>query len=71
MNLTLMIYSRNNLPKIKSGTCVIKLDEYISIGAYFIALHINGDNITYFDSFGVKHIPNMQIPFVLDLLILC
>ena len=47
------IYSRNNLPKIKEGTYVINLDEYKSIGTYWIALYANAENLTYFDSFGL------------------
>ena len=51
------VYSRNNLPKIKDGAYVINLDEYESIGTHWIALYVNGNNIIYFDSFGVEHIP--------------
>ena len=51
------VYSRNNLPKIKDGAYVINLDEYKSIGTHWIALYVNGNNIIYFDSFGVEHIP--------------
>ena len=29
---------------------------YISIGTHWIALYVNGDNATYFDSFGVEYI---------------
>ena len=47
------IYSRNNLPKIKDGAYVINLYEFKSIGTHWIALHVNGNNIIYFDSFGV------------------
>ena len=36
---------------------VINLDEYKSIGTHWITLYVNGDNITYFDSFGVEYIP--------------
>ena len=51
------VYSRNNLPKIKSGAYVINLDENKSIGTNWIgrALHVNGDNVTYFDTFGIKN----------------
>ena len=38
------VYSRNNLSKIKDGTYVINLEEYKSIGTYWIALYVNGDN---------------------------
>ena len=51
------VYSRNNLPKIKDGAYVINLDEFKSIGTYWITLFVNGNNIIYFDSFGVAHIP--------------
>ena len=50
-------YSRNTLPKIKYGAYVINLDDYKSIGTHQIALYVSGDNVTYFDSFGVAHIP--------------
>ena len=46
-------YSRNNLPKIKDRAYIINLDEYKSIGTNWIALHVNAENVTYFDSFGV------------------
>ena len=51
------VYSRNNLPKIKYGTYVINLDEFKSIGTYWIAFYMNGNNTTYFDSFEAEHIP--------------
>ena len=51
------VYSRNNLSKIKDGAYIINLDEYESIGTHWIALYFNDNNVTYFDSFGVKHIP--------------
>ena len=51
------VYSRNNLFKIKNGTNLINLDEYESIGMHWIALYVNDNNVTSFDSFGVEHIP--------------
>ena len=51
-------HSKNNLSKIKDGTYVINLDEYESIRTHWIALYVNDNNVTYFDSFGVEHIPN-------------
>ena len=35
---------------------IINLDEYKSVGTYWIALDKNGDSVTYFDSFGVEYI---------------
>ena len=51
------VYSRNHVPKIKDGTYVTNLDDYESIGTHRIALHVNANNIVYFDSFRVEHIP--------------
>ena len=51
------IYSRNNLSKIKDGTYIINLGEYESIGTHWIVFYVNAENTTYFDSFGVEHIP--------------
>ena len=31
------VYSKNNLPKIKDGAYAINLDEFKSIGTYWIA----------------------------------
>ena len=50
-------YLRNNLPKIKDGAYVINLDKYKSIGTHWIGLPVNSNNVIYFDSFGVEHIP--------------
>ena len=36
---------------------VINLDEYKSIGTHWIALHVNGNNVTYCGSFRLEHIP--------------
>ena len=52
------VYSRDNLPyKIKDGAYVINLDEYSDIGTHWIALYLNNKTVTYFDSFGIEHIP--------------
>ena len=52
------VYSRDNLPdKIKYGAYVINLDEYSDIRTHWIALFVNTKTVTYFDSFGVEHIP--------------
>ena len=52
------VYSRNNLPNtLKDGAYVINPDEYSDIGTHWIALYSLNNNVTYFDSFGVEHIP--------------
>ena len=59
------VYSRDNLPnKIKDGAYVINLDEYSDIGTHWIALYVKNNDITYFDSFGVEHIPKETKAFV-------
>ena len=51
-------YSRDNLPKtIKNGACVINLDEYADVGTHWIALYVKDNEISYFDFFGVEHVP--------------
>ena len=58
--------SKDNLPdKIKDGRYVINLDEYSDIGTYWIALYALNNNVTYFDSFGVEHIPK-EIKIFID-----
>ena len=51
------VYSRNISPKIKDGVYIIDLDEYKSIWTQWIALYVNDNNVTYFESFGIEHIP--------------
>ena len=36
---------------------VINLDEYSNDGTHWIALYALNNNVTYFDNFGVEHIP--------------
>ena len=58
------VYSKNSLPKIKKGAYVINLDEYKSVGTHWIALYVNANNVVYFDSFGVEHIPKEIRKFI-------
>ena len=51
------VYSRDNLTEIKDGAYVINLDEYSDIGTHWVALYLNNNDVIYFDSFGVEHIP--------------
>ena len=36
---------------------MIDLNEYSDIGTHWVALWVDNNDVTYFDSFGVKHIP--------------
>ena len=58
------VYSRNNLSKIKDEAYITNLDEYESIETHWIALYVNAKNVTYFDSFGVEHIPKEIRKFI-------
>ena len=52
------VFSRNKLPKtIKDGGICNNLDEYADVGTHWIALFCNRNEIVYFDSFGVEHVP--------------
>ena len=43
---------------MKDGAYVINLNKYKSTENPSIALYMNGDSITYFDSLKVEYIPN-------------
>ena len=49
------VYFRDNLPdKIKDGTYVINLDEYLDIGTHWIALYANEKTVTYVVTLGLS-----------------
>ena len=50
--------------KIKDGAYVINLDEYSDIGTHWIALWVDNNSITYFDSFVVEYIPKEIKAFI-------
>ena len=58
------VYSRDNLTEIKDGAYIIDLDEYSDIGTHWVALYVNNDDVTYFHSFGVEHIPKEIKTFI-------
>ena len=65
------VFSRDNLlNKIKDGAYVINLDDYSNIGIHWIALYVKNNDITYFDSFGVEHIPKEIKKFVKNKIII-
>ena len=42
---------------MKDEAYIINLDEYSDIDTHWVALHVKNNDITYFDNFGVEHIP--------------
>ena len=59
------VFSRDNLPNnIKYGVYVINIDEYHDIGTHWVALYVNNNIVTYFDSFEVEHIPKEITKFI-------
>ena len=59
------VFSRNNLSKkIKDGAYIIKIDEYADVGTHQIALFSHRNEIVYFDSFGVEHVPEEIKKFI-------
>ena len=64
-NLFNGVYSKDNLPnKIKDETYIINLDEYSDIGTHWIDLYALNNDVTYFESFGVEHIPKEINKFI-------
>ena len=47
-----IIYLKN-----KGWAHVINFNEYTDVGTHWIALYVSNNEITYFDSFGVGHVP--------------
>ena len=66
MNEDLMVFIQViiYLKKIKDGAYVINLDEHEDIGTHWIALFYKKNEIVYFDSFGVEHIPKQIKEFI-------
>ena len=59
------VYSKDNLPnKIKDRVYIKNLDEYSNIGTHWVAFYAKNNDITYFDSFAVEHIPKEIIKFI-------
>ena len=59
------VFSRDNLPNsTKNGAYVINLDKYHDIGTHWVAFYVNNKIVTYFDSFGVEHIPKEIMKFI-------
>ena len=50
--------------KIKDGAYLINLDEHADTGTHWIALFCSRNEIVYFYSFGVEHIPEEMKKFI-------
>ena len=64
MNQDLMVFFREII-YLEDVAYVINLDEYGDVDTHWITLFCNRNEIVYFDSFGVEHIPE-EIKEVID-----
>ena len=64
MNQDLMMFILEIIYLSAAGAYIINLDEHYDIGTHWVALWVNNNNVTYFDSFGVEHIPKEIIKFI-------
>ena len=55
------------MPATRDGGYVINLDDYGKAGTHWVACHINDTKATYFDSFGVEHLPKEVKKFFSDM----
>ena len=59
------LYSRDNLSvEIQDVAYVINLDVYSDIRTHWVALYVQDNDVTYFNSFGVEHIPKEIKAFI-------
>ena len=54
------VYSREKLSRIEDGAYVINLEKYSDIETRWVVLYVQINEVTYFDSFGVEHIPKAK-----------
>ena len=50
--------------KLKDGAYIISFDEYADAGTHWIALFCKRNEIVYFNSFGVEHVPEEIKEFI-------
>ena len=60
------VFSRNNLLRMKDGKYVINLDDKNSKGTHWVSLFIDRNTALYFDSFGIKYIPQEVLNKIKD-----
>jgi len=51
------VYSKNRLPQRDEGAFVINLEDDTKAGSHWVALFVLKNKCTYFDSFGIEHLP--------------
>ena len=51
------VYSKDSLQNIKDGAYIKNFEEYSHYRTHWVALYVQNNDVTYFDSFGVEHIP--------------
>ena len=56
-NLTERSSGERSSAEIKDEAFVINLYEYSDIGTHWVCLYVQNNDVTYFDSFRVEHIP--------------
>ena len=58
-------YQKNISSKVfQNNLYVVNLDEYKTMVTHWITLYTNGNSVTYFDSFGVEHIPKKSKKYI-------
>ena len=58
-----MVFIPEIITEIKDGAYIINLVEYSDIGTHWVAFYVH-NNVTYFHSFGVEHIPKEIKTFI-------
>ena len=51
------VFSKDNLPRIKDGACVINFDDIQRKRVHWVSLFIDINAAVYFDSFEIEYIP--------------
>ena len=64
MNLDLIVFTQEIIKKKKDGAYIINLHEYSDIATHWVALYVQNNVISYFDSFRVEHIPKVIRTFI-------
>ena len=62
----MVLFSRDNLPKVKYAAYVINFDDKQSKGAHWVSLFTGRNIAVYFDSFGIEYIPQEVLSKIKD-----